>query len=367
MTTAGTNALVCFSKRVNVENFNKFLAGELKDVGVKMHRWGLAFSSAISPLVPLSLGVVNYWILWDRSIVAWDLLTILALDVVDCITMFDTIFAHDPYFLFEDADPAFMWIFVGCLYLSWNVATIQFSIESKLRSSQAGSGEGANNMPGITSWLLNLVFLLLRLALRAKAMFCVPVLMLKNLFLLVDIPLEVVRQRDRAVNMGNPVAAPYQVLNADNPDATIDSVKARVTVITNIIREFKIGIDKQDVKKVVSDGKETTAARLQFDKIWTAINKLEEKYTGILQDDFEKLRNNPTYLPAEKIAQEQDLMKTLKQVHKDVADIGKRWDNVDEMLYIFRNEVNRIQNIDVFFRNIEDMLFNIRDQARLQR
>jgi len=302
-------------------------------------------------------------ILWDRRIVTWDLLTILALDVVDCITMFDTIFAHDPYFLFEDVDHLFMWIFVGCLYFFWNIATLQFYAEMRLRSSQPGSREGTNNMPGLTSWLLNLVFLLLRLALRAKAMFCVPMLMLKNIFLLVDIPLEVVRQRDRAQGAAG---APYQGLIADNPEATIDSVKARMTVIKNIIREFKIGIDKQkDVKKVFSDGKETTVARLHFDKIWTAINKLEEKYTKILNDDFDRLKNNPTYLPAQKIAEEQDLMKTLKQVHKDVADVGNRFADVDNMLVIFKEEVDRINNLEVFFSNIEDMLYHIMDQSRL--
>lgn len=366
LTYAGTNALICFTKHSRMDNFNEFLADELKDTGGwLMHRWGIAFSSAISPIVPLMLGVINYWMLWNRSMIVWDLVSILALDIIDCITMFDTIFAHDPYFLFEDAGHVFMWIFVVSLYLCWNIATFQLSMELSHRSKPHGADTGENTFPGLTSWILNALFFTLRCILRAKAMFCVPLLLLKNLYFLVDIPLEVIRQRDpMASGPDSRSSEANSLIDPHSADASIDVVKHKLSNLREIIRAIKHGTDEQyEVRHGYGYSRESPAAlaRIQFDKALHDIKLLQGKLERFIDDER---RKPPHQVNGDMISLEQQTLREIDLVHNDIRDFDTFFRKVDDMICNFRVKLYNIDDIDHYFRYIEDMLYTIKVQSK---
>jgi len=204
-THASTNALVCFSEQSRIKNLNKFLASEAEDSGIKVHSWGVAFSSLMSPWVPMGLFAVYYALClgWDFDVFWFGPRhsKMVALDIVDCIAMYDTFFAHDPYFLFEDpALPFFSWIFVAVLWLFWNLSTLQLRDEFNEFAKHKSSDQDTNNRellsPEVSvtplepsrrglylSVALNLCFLGLRLALRVKAQYCSPIFVVKNVLI----------------------------------------------------------------------------------------------------------------------------------------------------------------------------------------
>jgi len=346
---AGTNALICFSKRAGVENFNKFLAHELHDMGgIRMHRWGFAFSSAISPLVPICLGLVNYWILWDRSTISWDFLTVLAVDILDCIVMFDTMFAHDPYFLFEDLDHAFMWTFVLVLYILWNIATFQLIME-KGSARSSGQRFSANTMPGLTSWLLNVAFLGLRGVLRAKAMYCTPIFLLKNMYFLVDIPLEVIKKRGEKTGVAEGV---HPLLVHDPNVSGIEQVRRQMNLLKVMILNFKQSTTWGNTP-VLGE-----RARPQFKKARETIDDLWRKHDGDVKDEVAK---GPTRLDGNKIAASQSLLKVLEEVGRELKAVAAYFESVDGMVDCCSREAYKIPDVDLYFGSIEDTLVRIRD------
>jgi len=172
---AATNALVCFSPHSQIQNYDKLLATQLDAMGgPKMREWGFAFASAVSPIVPMTLGMVHYAMLWSNFYDFDAVDTMLAFDVIDCISMFNMFFEHDPYFLFE-TDTFTTWLFLFLLYIWWNVSTCQFM------AYQARTGTSQAWFTGM-SGLLNLTFFVMRVKMRIRTMYCSPILVFKNVF-----------------------------------------------------------------------------------------------------------------------------------------------------------------------------------------
>lgn len=191
---AATNALVCWSDNTRVSTFNSFMRTETRQsTGVDVQSAaGIAFSSMVSPIVPLAVGAVFYFMFIGEFDVFWFApmrSKTVAVDILDCIVMWDTVFAHDPYFVFEDTSVgiAFSWVFLPIVGVWWLLATFQLKWEFQKTSAESETLPGgiSHNAAQQHLWRgmslgLNFSFLALRIFLRVKAQYCAPIMMLKN-------------------------------------------------------------------------------------------------------------------------------------------------------------------------------------------
>jgi hypothetical protein len=158
-------------------------------VGIAEHRGsylGFPFSSLMSPVVPLALFLIYYMIFVGEFDIFWSSplrSKIVAWDIIDCISMYDTIFAHDPYFLFEDVHIGgfFTHIYILVLAVFWIGCTFQLRYEFQdFHHHTDDERDEAKAWRVPLTVALNVCFLGLRFFLRVQAQYCTPGLVLKN-------------------------------------------------------------------------------------------------------------------------------------------------------------------------------------------
>lgn len=181
------NSLMCWSAHSGASRFHKFLAKEAQTsmgVDVAPVEVGVAFTSVMSPAVLIALGAVYYFVFigeFDVFFFAPRQSKIVALDIVDCIGMYDTLFAHDPYFVFEGIgfDSYFVFAFIPLLWFWWCLATFQLGYE--FQQNSMGRGPVEVNTWKKSAVLLNGSFFALRCFLQIRAQYGSTFFMVKNL------------------------------------------------------------------------------------------------------------------------------------------------------------------------------------------
>merc|ERR1719174_984763 len=76
-------------------------------------------------------------------------------------------------------------------------------------------------------------------------MFCVPLLVLKNVYFLVDIPLEVMRQKNQLAVSPDRDSRDSQSALMDGPDAALQQARGKLNTLREILLKIKDGTDEQ--------------------------------------------------------------------------------------------------------------------------